>query len=81
MILCAVIDLYLRRGGNERPPVDELLAGGEVGLVVWLAARRRLNPRGAGRLLQVVTPLIRVGDRRTLPKVKECLLLKLINLN
>ena len=40
MILCAVIDLYLRRGGYERPPVDELLAGGEVGLVVWLAARR-----------------------------------------
>lgn len=78
---CELWDLYLRRGGYEGPPVDELLAGGEVGLVVWLAARRRLDPRGAGRLLQVVTPLVRVGDRRALPKVKECLLLKWFNLN
>ena len=33
-------DIYLRRGGYQGPPIDELLAGGEVGLIVWLAARR-----------------------------------------
>ena len=81
IILCDC-DLYLRRGGYEGPPVDELLAGGEVGLVVRLAAWRRLYPRGAGGLLQVVTPLVRVRDRGALPKVEELsLVLKLINLN
>ena len=53
-----------------------------MGLVVGLAARRRLDPRGAGGLLQVVTALVRVRDWGALPEVKELsLVLKLINLN
>ena len=51
-------------------------------LVVWLAAWRRLYPGGAGGLLQVVTPLVRVRDRGALPEVEELsLVLKLINLS
>ena len=70
-------DTYLWRVGYQWPPIDELLARGEMSLIVRLASRRWLDPCGAGRLLQIVTPLVRVRDGGTLPKVQECLLLEL----
>ena len=59
----------LWRGGNERPGVDEFLAGRETGLVVRFTPWRTLDSSRTRRLLQVMIPFVRIGDRGTLPKV------------
>ena len=63
----AEADLW--RGGYQRPGVDEFLAGGETGLVVWFTPWGTLDSSRTRRLLQVMTPFVRIGDWGTLSEV------------